>query len=305
MVRIAHISDIHFGKIAHPLIVEELIKDINQADVDLVVVSGDLTQRAFGHQFRAARRMLDAFDAPTLVVPGNHDVYPWWRIVSRLFDPLRRYRRLICANLAPRFELAADKCRRFGSPAFKFPTPATPATPASPASLATTPGEKADPVIVVQGINSAFGWTIQGGRILPVDLLQVEKGFENVPANTFKVLVVHHHLAELTTLGDHDLSKGAEQAFETAHKAKVDLILSGHLHISHVAHVSRHEGDKPIVVATSGTSTSSRGRGEDPTGNFYNVIDISPTNFLIAEKRFNPATSKYEGTQETVCERYN
>ncbi|MGA0256011.1 MAG: metallophosphoesterase [Rhodothermales bacterium] len=64
MTRIAHISDIHFGRIAHPGIVDSLVDDINAAGVDLVVVSGDLTQRAFGHQFRAARRMLKALDAP-------------------------------------------------------------------------------------------------------------------------------------------------------------------------------------------------------------------------------------------------
>ncbi|MDG1755160.1 MAG: metallophosphoesterase, partial [Rhodothermales bacterium] len=63
MTRIAHISDIHFGRIAYANdaqidIVQALIDDINAASVDLVVVSGDLTQRAFGHQFRAARRML-------------------------------------------------------------------------------------------------------------------------------------------------------------------------------------------------------------------------------------------------------
>ncbi|MDA0874371.1 MAG: metallophosphoesterase, partial [Bacteroidetes bacterium] len=62
MTRLAHISDIHFGRIAHPGIVDALVSDINAAKVDLVVVSGDLTQRAFGHQFRAARRMLEAFD---------------------------------------------------------------------------------------------------------------------------------------------------------------------------------------------------------------------------------------------------
>ena len=75
LTRIAHISDIHFGRIAHPEIVDALVRDINAANVKLVVVSGDLTQRAFKHQFKAARQMLDAFDAPTLVVPGNHDVF--------------------------------------------------------------------------------------------------------------------------------------------------------------------------------------------------------------------------------------
>ncbi len=247
MTRIAHISDIHFGRIKHPSIVQALIDDINDAEADLVVVSGDLTQRAFGHQFRAARRMLDAFDAPTLVVPGNHDVFPWWRILSRLFDPLRRYRKLIQPNLAPRW--------------------------------------KGDGVIV-QGINSAFGWSIQGGRITDLELQQIEDGFTDALKDDFRVLVVHHHLAELEELGDHDLSRGAQKAFDTAHAAGVGLILCGHLHQSHVAHVSVHEGARPIIVATSGTSTSSRARGEDRSANFYNQIQITPEQITVEERRF-------------------
>ncbi|MDA1028640.1 MAG: metallophosphoesterase [Bacteroidetes bacterium] len=249
MIRIAHISDIHFGRISHPTIVDALIRDINRAGVDLVVVSGDLTQRAFGHQFRAVRRMLDAFDAPTLVVPGNHDVFPWWRLFSRLFDPLRRYEKIITPDLAPHVEL---------------------------------------PGVVVQGINSAFGWTVQGGRITEKELQQIRDGFSTTPEGAFRILVVHHHLAELEQLGDHDISKGAEKAFRTTHEMKVDLILCGHLHISHVAHVSIHNGAKPIVIATSGTSTSSRGRGSDPAANFFNLIEITKANSTIVELRFNP-----------------
>ena len=267
MTRIAHISDIHFGKISHPTIVEALVRDINESIVDLVVVSGDLTQRAFGHQFRAARRMLEAFDAPTLVVPGNHDVFPWWRLGSRLFDPLRRYKRLITADLAPRLEL--------GGPEAEV-RPETSSDKIQPAAH-----------VVVQGINSAFGWTIQGGRITKKELSQIREGFSDVPKGVFRVLVVHHHLAELELLGDHDLSKGAHDAFRTAHEMEVDLILSGHLHISHVAHVSIHEGAKPIIVATSGTSTSSRGRGEDAAANYFNIIEIKNSTVQITEKRFD------------------
>ncbi|MEF8816677.1 MAG: metallophosphoesterase, partial [Salinibacter sp.] len=71
---IAHISDLHFGRIAHPGIVEALVDEINEGLPDLVAVSGDLTQRARAPEYEAACDLLDALKAPTLVVAGNHDV---------------------------------------------------------------------------------------------------------------------------------------------------------------------------------------------------------------------------------------
>jgi len=257
LTRIAHISDIHFGRIAYANdaqidIVQALIDDINAASVDLVVVSGDLTQRAFGHQFRAARRMLEAFDAPTLVVPGNHDVFPWWRLLSRLFDPLRRYRKLISPDLNPRVELK-------------------------------------DAVVV--GINSAHGWTVQGGRVRESELDQIRDGFGQANTKNRRILVVHHHIARLDALGDHDLSKGADAAFKVAVESGVDLVLSGHLHIAH--NTICGEGEAAFVVASCGTSTSSRGRGSDKAANSYNVIGLTDSSLEIEQRQFDSDSNQY------------
>ena len=298
--RIAHISDIHFGRISNQNVVKALVEDINKAKVDLVVVSCDLTQRAFGHQFRAARRMLKAFDAPTLVVPGNHDVFPLWRLFSRLLDPLRRYKNIISRDLAPRKVLYSSGSAT-ASDAKKTSTRVVDGL----VLVESTVRRETVPEVVVQGINSAFGWTVQGGRITAKELDQIKTGFKGVPKSAFKVLVVHHHLAELEELGDHDLSKGAHEAFATAHEMNVDLILSGHLHISHVAHVSIHEGANPIIVATSGTSTSSRGRGQDPLGNYYNLIEVQDGRVDIEEKRFDAAHSTFTRSAQNSFRRNN
>lgn len=101
MRTIVHLSDLHFGRV-DPAIVEALRGDVERERPDLVVVSGDLTQRARRAQFVAARRFLDQLPSPQLVVPGNHDV-PLYDVARRFFAPLGRYRRMIEADLAPTY----------------------------------------------------------------------------------------------------------------------------------------------------------------------------------------------------------
>ena len=101
MRRVVHLSDLHFGR-TRPELLEPLLAAVAAAEPDLVVVSGDLTQRARNRQFAAARAFLDRLDAPRLVIPGNHDI-PLGNLASRLLDPFRRYRRWIDRDLEPRF----------------------------------------------------------------------------------------------------------------------------------------------------------------------------------------------------------
>jgi 3',5'-cyclic AMP phosphodiesterase CpdA len=98
-LRLAHLSDLHFGR-SRPELLEPLLVAVNAARPDLVVVSGDLTQRARKGQFRAARAFLDRLAAPWLAVPGNHDV-PADNLPLRLAAPFNRYRRHIAAELEP------------------------------------------------------------------------------------------------------------------------------------------------------------------------------------------------------------
>jgi 3',5'-cyclic AMP phosphodiesterase CpdA len=99
MRSIVHLSDIHFGRLNHQVVLP-LIDAITQINPDLVAVSGDLTQRARTHQFKEAREFLDALPRPQIVVPGNHDV-PLYNVFARFFDPLAKYRRYITDDLRP------------------------------------------------------------------------------------------------------------------------------------------------------------------------------------------------------------
>jgi 3',5'-cyclic AMP phosphodiesterase CpdA len=98
-VRLAHISDPHLGA-DDPLVVAGLTADLAAREVDWVLVSGDLTMRARGWQFEAARALLDGFGVPWISVPGNHDL-PLDRVLARAVRPLDGYRRWVADDPEP------------------------------------------------------------------------------------------------------------------------------------------------------------------------------------------------------------
>lgn len=259
---LAHLSDIHFGRIAYPEIVDGLVEEINGGDVDLVVISGDLTQRARPSQYRAAREMIDAFAAPTLVVPGNHDVYAWWRPASRIVSPLRRYRKYITDDLLPTFVQDG---------------------------------------VAVLGINSAYGRTVKGGRIGSEARARIRSFFGEQPEGTFNVLVVHHHLMQIQALGSHDVARKARRTLEQAAQAGVDLVLCGHLHVSHVEPVELEQLDHRLVIVSAGTATSNRGRPPHRATNFYNRIEVEAEAFTIEERRYDPEQHHFVHDNTTRC----
>ena len=101
MKTIAHLSDLHFGTEV-PAIADALLGDVHAHAPSLVIVSGDLTQRARRGQFASARAYLARLPQPQLVVPGNHDV-PLYDVARRFLAPLARYRKLIHPDVDPVF----------------------------------------------------------------------------------------------------------------------------------------------------------------------------------------------------------
>lgn len=91
MTRIAHLSDPHFGTVPAGL-ADLLAGCLAELRPDVVIVSGDLTQRARAGQFAEARAFLAKLPGQVLVFPGNHDV-PLWNLPLRLAGPWRNWRR--------------------------------------------------------------------------------------------------------------------------------------------------------------------------------------------------------------------
>jgi 3',5'-cyclic AMP phosphodiesterase CpdA len=92
-IRIAHLSDIHFGDEERPA-VEAAILALQGFAPDLTVVTGDLTLNGLPEEFRAAGDWLHRLPAPLLVTPGNHDT-PYWNLLLRTLAPFQRYERYI------------------------------------------------------------------------------------------------------------------------------------------------------------------------------------------------------------------
>jgi 3',5'-cyclic AMP phosphodiesterase CpdA len=251
MRSLAHISDLHFGRI-DSRIAEALGADLSERKPNLVVVSGDLTQRARAGQYRAAAELLARLPKPQIVVPGNHDV-PLYDIFHRAFGPLTNFRRYIAADLQPVFR---------------------------------------DEEIFVVGLNTAraFSWRLKGfwkdGQISAEQLADLRREMETVPGTVFRVVVTHHPFIPPPNHDPRDVVHGGAAALETMEQCGVDLLLAGHLHMGYHDDVRTHyeSAQRSILSVQAGTATSTRRRGQ---ANSYNWITIDKDAVTIEARAWN------------------
>jgi|SRR5665213_1212496 len=102
-MRIAHLSDLHFGH-HDPELAKNLAADVEAQRPSLVVISGDFTQRGTRQEFEQAQGFLQSLVSPVFAVPGNHDV-PALNILGRLLSPYRLYETYITPDLEPFVEI--------------------------------------------------------------------------------------------------------------------------------------------------------------------------------------------------------
>ena len=257
MRTLVHLSDLHFGRIDEALI-KPLTAQIERLKPDLVVVSGDLTQRARAEEFREARLFLDTLAAPLIVVPGNHDI-PLHNVFNRLLRPLRKYQRHITHELDPFYR---------------------------------------DDEIAVVGINTARSLTLKNGRISEVQMDRVRKHLNDVQSPVTRIVVTHHPIDLPRHLGDKHLVGRASAAMSVFAGCRIDLLLAGHLHASHAADTSeRYQiGRYSAVAVQAGTATSTRGRGETNSFNIIRVIpshiEVSRMGWQSATATFERVTTE-------------
>jgi 3',5'-cyclic AMP phosphodiesterase CpdA len=196
-VRVAQISDLHFGRHV-PRVADELLADLKEASPTLVAVCGDLTQRAREWEFRAAKEFIDQLPAPSVVVPGNHDL-PGWRVWSRFLRPWRRWRRNISDN------------------------------PHGPTI------HQEDGLVAV-GVNTARRWGLHPdwsrGRINALQVAGILYALGQAGPDDLRLVVTHHPFL-LTSQGKgRGLVGRSDLALRHLHR-RADLLLGGHVHMAY------------------------------------------------------------------------
>jgi len=251
MRTVAHLSDPHFGRIERAT-VQALIATVTEARPDIVVVSGDLTQRAKEREFQEARQFLEALPSPQIVVPGNHDV-PLYNVLARALKPLRNYQRYISKDLEPFYS---------------------------------------DDEIAIVGINTARSLTFKNGRINRQQVARSCARLEACGENRTRVIVSHHPFDLPESHELHGLIGRAHMAMTGFARCRVDLILSGHLHISYTSESApryKIPGHSALVIH-AGTATSTRARGEL---NSFNIIQVDRSSVSIQSHTWNRERSSF------------
>jgi len=73
-MRLAHLSDLHFGRPASRERVLSLQEDLLANRPQLLVITGDITDRGRASQFRCGLDFLSNVGLPFIIVPGNREV---------------------------------------------------------------------------------------------------------------------------------------------------------------------------------------------------------------------------------------
>ena len=232
MRTLVHLSDLHFGKVDDSLLAP-LRSCIEAIAPDLVVVSGDLTQRAKSEQFEAAREYLDTLPGPQIIVPGNHDI-SLYNVFRRFIQPLKRYKRHITEDLSPSY---------------------------------------VDEEIAVLGVNTARSLTFKDGRVNEEQIQEIHDQLDKLDPALVRIIVTHHPFDLPESADDDDLVDRAPMAMQAFARCGVDLLLSGHMHTSHAANTSERYriSEYAALVVQAGTATSTRGRGETNSFNVVRV----------------------------------
>lgn len=260
-MRIAHLSDLHFGHHDEPL-TATLAPELDAQNLDLVVISGDFTQDGEEDEFQMARTFIDSLNAPVFAVPGNHDV-PQYNLVQRILRPYALYRRYIHNELEPILELGGVVL----------------------IGLRTS-----------RRITPDMNWS--NGFLDRKQIEALEGRLAKTTPSAIRVVVAHHPLLYPET-GEPKRQRRvrrADRALQKFWQLGVRLVLSGHFHLSYVRTHEvpgevkegvpdglRRATAAPILVAQTSSTTSTRLRGHP---NAYNLIEIEDDTIDIAVREW-------------------
>lgn len=229
MTSILHISDTHFGTEQQP-VVEAIEEHLKEHGADLLVLSGDITQRARSKQFAAAQAFIQRLDsygiAQKLIVPGNHDI-PLHDLVTRFLSPYENYRRYIGDQLEPVIE---------------------------------------NDELLIIGLNTTHPKRRKDGRVTEDQVRAVCERLKRSSPTKLRIVVAHQPFGSMVPSDLRNLQHGAREALRHWAEAGLDLVMGGHIHLPYVLPLSNQypELAREIWIVQAGTALSSRLRGRLP-----------------------------------------
>jgi 3',5'-cyclic AMP phosphodiesterase CpdA len=236
MSLLLHISDPHFGT-ERPQVVRALLALARERAPDLLVLSGDITQRAQPGEFAAARAFCHELGVPRmLALPGNHDI-PLLDVLARAFRPYARY----LAAFGPRLEPVLDM----------------------------------DGFLVI-GVNTTRAARHKNGEVSQAQIARVATQLRAARGNQLRVVVTHQPAEVMRPEDVHDRLRGAEPALQAWSQAGADLVLGGHIHLPYLLDLAARPQPtpRPMWCVQAGTAVSDRVRHD--TSNSVNLIEWIP-----------------------------
>lgn len=256
MTVVLQISDLHFGTERAP-VMRALQAWVRSQKPDLLIVSGDITQRARRAQFRMAAQFIASLPVPArLIIPGNHDI-PLFNVLARLLQPFGNFQRVFGDDLEPEFE-SKD--------------------------------------LLVLCVNSTRPERHKHGVVTADQIERVSGRLRAASDRQLRLVVMHHPMLAITAGDQNNLVRGHAEATRAWSAAGADLILGGHIHLPYVRPLAGGAIKLPrrVWAVQAGTATSHRVRGEAP--NSFNAIrgsDIDALEAVVERWDFDAATRAF------------
>ncbi|HWP18932.1 MAG TPA: metallophosphoesterase [Burkholderiaceae bacterium] len=232
MTVLLHISDTHFGtELAGPT--QALAALVRSERPGLLVLSGDVTQRARRRQFRAARQFLDDLDVPAvLALPGNHDI-PLFNLLARVFNPYGGYRRWLSRELEPTHE---------------------------------------DEHWLVVGVDTTRRYRHKDGEVSRGQVERTVQRLRAARPGQVRIVVTHQPVLAVRDEDRRNLLHGREAAVRAWVEAGADFLLGGHIHLPYVRSLREAYPGLPreAWAVQAGTAISHRIR--DGIANSVNIL---------------------------------
>ncbi|HEY0942202.1 MAG TPA: metallophosphoesterase [Steroidobacter sp.] len=238
------ISDTHFGT-EQTLVMAALLRLASELQPSLVILSGDVTQRARRAQFDAARSFFDRIARQALIaIPGNHDI-PLFNVIARMFHPYAGFERVFGPDLEPEWQ---------------------------------------DEQLMVLAVNTTRPSRHKDGEVSAEQIQRVSRRLATATREQLRIVVTHQPVHVLRDSETHNRLHGHREAIKAWSDAGADIIMGGHIHLPYIAPLHEDHADvhRRCWVVQAGTAVSSRIRARHP--NSVNVISRADPKTVFAER---------------------